>query len=195
MLTSILIRNKAFFLLIFNQIQNVIDYKYNFKYINIGFSKDDQDTNLLNCNILMTPFPSQSVGVEVEGTNTSGNLGVSGYLSYLHRNIFSNAEQLKIRIKGGLEAQQTNSVSDDSNPDGLNIFNTVEYGIESSLTFQDLILPSRLSEKILRKFNQPKTSVNYIMNYQNRPDFERFLINSSMAAFFALMTLFFAAFD
>lgn len=156
----------------------------NFKYINIGFSKDDQDTNLLNCNILMTPFPSQSVGVEVEGTNTSGNLGISGYLSYLHRNIFSNAEQLKIRIKGGLEAQQTNSVSDENNPDGLNIFNTVEYGIESSLTFQDLILPSGLSEKILRKFNRPKTSVNYIMNYQNRPDFERFLVNSSMAYIF-----------
>jgi outer membrane protein assembly factor BamA len=156
----------------------------NFKYINIGFSKDDQDTNLLNCNILMTPFPSQSVGVEVEGTNTSGNLGVSGYLSYLHRNIFNNAEQLKIRIKGGLEAQQTNSVSDQSNPDGFNIFNTVEYGIESSLTFQDLLLPSGLNEKILRKFNQPKTSFNYIMNYQNRPDFERFLINSSMAYIF-----------
>ena len=156
----------------------------NFKYINIGFSLPDADTNILNCNILMTPFPTQSVGIEVEGTNTSANLGVSGYLSYTHRNIFKHAEHLKIRLKGGVEAQQTNSSTDNSNIDGISIFNTYEYGVETSLIFQDLLLPRILREKILRTANRPKTSVNYIINLQNRPDFKRFLSNASLGYVF-----------
>ncbi len=155
----------------------------NFKYINISFAKSHYDSTILDCSILMTPFPAQSIGVEVEGTNTSGNLGISGYLSYVHRNTFGNAEEFKVRFKGGLEAQQTNSSNDASNTT-LNIFNTVEYGIETSLTFQDLILPPVLKANILRRFNRPKTSVNFILNYQNRPDFERFLTNASFGYVF-----------
>ena len=152
----------------------------NFKYINISFLPDAIDSNILNCNIAMTPFPSQTWGVEVEGTNTSGNLGISGYLSYLHRNTFHNAEEFKVRFKGGLEAQPTNTSSDGETTAVLDIFNTVEYGVETSLTFQDLILPSGLRARILRKYNRPKTSVNFILNYQNRIDFERFLTNASL---------------
>ena len=152
----------------------------NFKYINISFLADPVDSNILNCTIAMTPFPSQTWGVEVEGTNTSGNLGVSGYLSYLHRNTFSNAEEFKVRFKGGLEAQPTNTTQEGESTDVLNIFNTVEYGVETSLTFQDLILPSGLRARILRKYNRPKTSINFILNYQNRIDFERFLTNASL---------------
>ena len=156
----------------------------NFKYINIGFTLPEGDSNILNCNILMTPFPSQSIGIEIEGTNTSGNLGVSGYLNYTHRNIFKHAEHLKIRVKGGVEAQQTNSANDNSSNNAIDIFNTYEFGIETSIIFQDLLLPHRLREKILRKFNRPKTSLNYIINIQNRPDFKRFLSNASMGYLF-----------
>ncbi len=153
----------------------------NFKYINIGFAKSPIDSNTLNCNILMSPFPTQSVGVEMEGTNTSGNLGVSGYLSYLHRNTFGNAEEFKVRFKGGVEAQQVNSTNVDESGNKLNVFNTVEFGVETSLTFQDLILTHGLKSRILKRFNRPKTSLNFIMNYQNRPDFERFLTNASLS--------------
>ena len=153
----------------------------NFKYINIGFAKSPLDSNTLNCNILMSPFPAQSVGVEIEGTNTSGNLGVSGYLSYLHRNTFGNAEEFKVRFKGGVEAQQVNSTSEQDITDGINVFNTKEFGVETSLTFQDLILTHGLKSRILKRFNRPKTSLNFIMNYQKRPDFERFLTNASLS--------------
>jgi outer membrane protein assembly factor BamA len=152
----------------------------NFKYINIGFAKSALDSNTLNCNILMSPFPTQSIGVEMEGTNTSGNLGVSGYLNYLHRNTFGNAEEFKVRFKGGVEAQQTNTVEEDATNGALDVFNTKEFGVETSLTFQDLILTHGLKARILKRFNRPKTSLNFIINYQNRPDFERFLTNASI---------------
>ena len=152
----------------------------NFKYINIGFSLPNPDTNILNCSILMTPFPTQSVGVEIEGTNTSGNLGVSGYLSYTHRNVFKHAEHLKIRLKGGVEAQQVSSPDDKTAIDGISFFNTYEYGIETSLIFQELLLPQRLRVNLLKNFNRPKSSINYILNFQKRPDFTRFLSNASL---------------
>lgn len=149
----------------------------NFKYINISYSQPQKDTNVLDCSIMMTPFPKQSFGVEVEGTNTAGNLGISGYVSYNNRNIFRKAENFRIRLKGGVEAQRTNSASAEVNE---GIFNTIEYGVETSLIFQNLLLPSGWRAKILREFNQPKTSLNLIYNYQNRPDFERFLVNTSL---------------
>jgi len=154
----------------------------NFSYINIGFIPDLLDSTVLNCNILMTPMPSQSVGTELEGTNSSSNLGFSGYLNYLHRNVFGGAEELKIRFKGGVEAQQTNS--EDPNETNSGLINTVEYGGEASLIFQELKLPYKLRTKILKKFNRPKTSLNFIINYQNRPDFERRLMNVSLGYFF-----------
>lgn len=152
----------------------------NFSYINIGFIPDPLDSNILDCNILMTPLASQSVGTELEGTHSDGNLGFSGYLTYQHRNVFGGAEAFRFRIKGGAEAQQTNTSGQALN-DGL--FNTLELGGEASLIFQKLILPKRWQSNILKSFNRPKTSVNFIINYQDRPDFERGLINTSMGLF------------
>ncbi|MFT6802506.1 MAG: outer membrane protein assembly factor BamA [Salibacteraceae bacterium] len=152
----------------------------NFSYINIGFLPDANNPDILNCNILMTPLPSQSIGIETEGTTSSGNLGVSGYLNYTHRNLFGNAEEFKIRLKGGVEAQQTNSNTDDENK----AFNTIEWGAETSIIFQELILPYGIKSTILKKFNRPKTSVNFIINYQQRPDFTRRLIHISTGYFF-----------
>ncbi len=154
----------------------------NFKYINIGFSTNDVDSNILDCTISMTPFPKQTIGFEVEGTNSSSNLGVSGYLTYMHRNMFRNSTQLRVRLKGGLEAQQTNSASTDATDNSL--INTKELGIETMLTFQDLIAPRFIREKILKNFNRPKTSLTLLYNYQNRPDFERYLNNASIGYFF-----------
>ena len=157
----------------------------NFSYINIGFLPDPADSSILNCNILMTPLASQSIGLEVEGTNTSGNLGVSGYLSYLHRNLFGNAEEFKVRLKGGVEAQQTNSSTSSQGAAENSPFNTVEWGLETSLIFQELILPYGIKSRILKSFNRPKTSLNLIINYQNRPDFLRRLTNFSTGYFFS----------
>ena len=152
----------------------------NFSYINIGFIPNHLDSNVLDCSILMTPLASQSVGTELEGTHSDGNLGFSGYLTYQHRNIFGGAEAFRIRIKGGAEAQQTNT-SDETTKQGL--FNTLELGGETSLIFQKLVLPKRWQSSILKSFNRPKTSVNFVINYQTRPDFTRGLINTSMGLF------------
>ncbi|MGB0806909.1 MAG: BamA/TamA family outer membrane protein [Salibacteraceae bacterium] len=153
----------------------------NFSYINIGFSPDETDSTTMNCNIQMSPLPSQTVGVELEGTNTGQNLGVSGYLTYSHKNLFGSAEELITRIKGGFESQYTDYEYESN---GLFGTNTTEYGFETSLIFQNLLVWPSLSHKILQRFNRPKTSLNFIFNDQKRPDFTRRLTNLSLAYFF-----------
>lgn len=161
----------------------------NFKFINIQYEKGD-DPNTLNCKINMTPFPRQSLGLEGEGTNSQGNLGISGYLSYNNRNTFGGAEQLLIRLKGGLEAQQTNVVSSgEANPTNtFDVFNTVEYGLETSILLPDLLLVRQRSRSSIPKYRVPRTSLNLLFNFQNRPDFVRTLINTSLKYSFELNT-------
>jgi len=161
----------------------------NFKFISIQYEKGDEP-NTLNCRINMTPFPRQSLGVEGEGTNSQGNLGISGYLSYNNKNTFGGAEQLLIRLKGGLEAQQTNTFSSgEANPTNtFDVFNTVEYGLETSILLPDLLLVRQRSRSSIPKYRVPKTSLNLIFNFQNRPDFVRTLINTSLKYSFQLNT-------
>lgn len=145
----------------------------NFSYINLGFNPNAKDSTILDCKILMSPISSQTIGIEAEGTH-NGSPGVAGYLSYTHRNLFGSFESLKIRFKGGFELQQGGYAYTENN---LFEDNTIEYGVETSLIFQELWLPRGLSQRILKRFNRPKTGLNFVFNNQKRPDFKRKLLN------------------
>lgn len=156
----------------------------NFRFINIRFEEVTGDSAMLNCYINLTPVVKLAAGAELEGTNTGGNLGLSGNLNYTNRNTFGSAEILNIRLRGGLEAQQTN-VPDQEIQDrstlGVSLFNTIEYGIESSLTVPTLVLPSKVKGDRIPRYNRPTTSVNLAFNHQNRPDFTRNFLNASIS--------------
>jgi outer membrane translocation and assembly module TamA len=172
--------------------QEVQEYTYrrlnalkNFKFINIKYIQ--RSDNTLDCYINMSPSLPQSLAIESEGTNTGGNLGVAGNLSYTHRNIFRGTESLNIRLRGGFESQPTSntggSVQDESavNIGDVSLFNTIEYGIDFSLNIPELLIPKKVSSFSLPKYNNPKTIFNLNFNFQQRPDYTRSLINSSMA--------------
>lgn len=138
-----------------------------FRFINIYFQeeKSEVDSFLLNCFIDLAPLSRQLVSFDLEGTNTSGNLGVAGNVNYTHRNLFRGAEIFQLNVKGALERQQT-VISDESSD-----FNTREFGVETSLTVPKLIGPGVL-------FNvfgsvSPKTFISLGYNYQRRPDYTR----------------------
>jgi outer membrane protein assembly factor BamA len=108
----------------------------------------------------------QSTSFDVEGTNTSGNLGVAGNINYQHRNLFSGAEILQINLRGAIE-RVANSESD--------YFNTRELGIESSITIPKLLGPG----SFIRSFKavQPKTVFTLGYNFQRRPEYTRTISN------------------
>ncbi|MGD1845202.1 MAG: BamA/TamA family outer membrane protein [Salibacteraceae bacterium] len=154
-----------------------------FKFINIRYERVGE--NQLDCIIRLTPSPRQAVTLEAEGTNQQGNLGIAGSAIYLNKNSFKGAEALEFRLKGGLEAQQIANddeplPEDDANTDEGTVertveeftpFNTIEIGSEIKLAIPDLFLAKRYLTKLA--YTQPRTEINVVYNFQNRPTFSR----------------------
>jgi outer membrane protein assembly factor BamA len=150
------------------QLQNVDDtYKRlselkTFKSVKIIFSK--KDSIYLDCYIQLSPVYKQSVTIETEGTNTSGNLGVSGSLIFQNRNLLQGAEQ---------RLANTSSQNLTSNARG---FNTIEFGPELNIYIPRFLVPFKVSAS---KRSNPKTVFTSALNYQQRPDYTRTITNFS----------------
>jgi outer membrane protein assembly factor BamA len=141
-----------------------------FRYVDIRFRKKESGNgDSLDCLINLAPMAKQSISFDVEGTNTSGNLGVAGNLNFQHRNLFRNAEIFRINLKGAMERQQwvENNV--------LNDFNTREAGVEASLTIPRLLGPGNWFRYFDRYLPQTVFTLGY--NFQDRPDYTRTISN------------------
>jgi outer membrane protein assembly factor BamA len=144
-----------------------------FRMVNLNFdivdSLGNDSIGVLDSRFQLSPLPRQGFSVDLEGTNSSGNLGVAGNLNYQHRNLFRGAEILNITIKGAFERQQAVMNGSDLN------FNTHEYGVEGSLTLPKFLSP--VQGKNFFNFQVPQTSFTLGYNYQRRPDYTRTITN------------------
>jgi outer membrane protein assembly factor BamA len=144
-----------------------------FKLINISFAETNallgDSIPLLDCRMQLSPLPRQNFSVDVEGTNSSGNLGVAGNLNYQQRNVFGGAEVFDIQLRGARERQQT--LIDNSSFN----FNTQEFGVEASLTIPKFM--SFIKGKRMFSYQIPETKFSVGYNYQNRPDYTRTITN------------------
>lgn len=125
----------------------------------------------LNSRVQLRNSKLNRFSAEVEGTNSSGDLGIRGNLVFFNKNIFKRAEVLRIRLKGGLEAQTVSDPTEESS----GLFNTFEAGIDGTIFFPRFISPIRLN-----RFNQkyiPNTNLNFGFNYQRRPYYSRNITN------------------
>ncbi|MBU0763650.1 MAG: BamA/TamA family outer membrane protein [Bacteroidetes bacterium] len=155
-----------------------------FKLTNILFeeSENGAETDVLDCHIQLTPFTSQSHTVELEGTNTSGNLGVAANFKYQHKNLFRGAELFEVKFKGAMEAQT--KIVESSSDGGVTEylpFNTIELGPESSLRFPKILLPFKLAA--FTRAYHPKTTVSSAYNYQRRPEYSRTILTGKIGYF------------
>ncbi len=146
----------------------------NINFDTVGTFKSTQpDQQYLNAYLLMQDNKLNRFSAELEGTNSSGDLGIRGNLVFLNRNIFRRAEVLRIRIKGGTEAQTISEADGDASSSTL--FNTYEAGIDGTIFFPRFIFPIRLD-----KFNQryiPNSNINFGYNYQLRTNYSRNITN------------------
>ncbi|MFO7754964.1 MAG: BamA/TamA family outer membrane protein [Bacteroidales bacterium] len=146
-----------------------------FRLVDINYNrlegvKDWEESELpLNCVIRLTPVISQEFRVELEGTNSAGNLGGAVNFVYQHRNLFRGAERLNIKLKGAYEALSEQVSGSRS---------TQEYGLETVLTLPRFLLPFLESEKFIKEYN-PKTLINLAYNYQKMPVYTRTVANAS----------------
>jgi outer membrane protein assembly factor BamA len=151
-----------------------------FGYTSIEFKPSQQpeghsggDKNFLNCEINLTRKPVQSFSIEAEGTTSGGKLGMAGNLVYKNLNIFRGGEVLTLKLSGGLEWQQGGGKRNDV----FLFFNTIETGAEAYIDFPKFLLP--VSQDKIPKLLKPKTSIRVGINYQNRPDYKRYISNLS----------------
>lgn len=124
------------------------------------------DTGFVDAYILLSPNRSQSVSLELEGTNSEGDLGVAASVNYTHRNAGKGSETFNARLRGSYQAIN-------GHIDGFIHNRFMEYGLETSLTFPKFKAPL-LREKFKRRI-KASTELHLSLNYQERPEFTRII--------------------
>lgn len=142
-----------------------------YKQINIEF-EPSQWRDSINCNIYLNPNMIQEGVFEVEGTNSSGNIGAGASVTYRHKNFFHGAETFDLTL--GLNLESQNDLSENQMKLHLN---TQEYSLETKLFIPRLLSPD-FFKKYARKYT-PKTYFSLGFNYRQRPDYTRSVINAT----------------
>ena len=70
----------------------------------IRFSEVGEDSDELDCDISLFSGKPQSISLDVEGTNSNGDLGFALNLGYAHKNIFRGSEVLNINARYAQES-------------------------------------------------------------------------------------------
>ncbi len=155
-----------------NSVNNTYKALNNLKIFNLNkidfnpVESDNDRVNLLNCDITLNRSKLNYYNIQLEGTNSSGDLGILGSLTYRNKNIFRGSEIFNISLKAGTQMQ---SVFDtDGN---TSLFNTKEFGIESSIYFPKFLSPIPLTSFAIEY--QPRTTLTLGYNIQVRSIYTR----------------------
>ncbi len=138
------------------------------KYVSIQLKPevDADGREVLNAYILLDRTRNQGVTLELEGTNSEGDLGFGVGVTYQHRNLGHGAQLLTTKLR-------TNYESLSGHFDGLLHNRYSEYAAEVGLTF-----PKFLAPFLQRDFKQrvrATTELDVSFNYQERPEYTRII--------------------
>ncbi|MBN1925320.1 MAG: BamA/TamA family outer membrane protein [Prolixibacteraceae bacterium] len=145
-----------------------------FKYVNIQFADikgPDSTKGYLSGKVFLPMQVKQNYSVDIEGTNTSGNLGIAGNIKYQHRNLFRGAEIFDLSFRGATERQVR--IIDERSIE----FNMLELGGEAKLTVPGFWFP--VDEHKFNLYSMPFTRFSMAYNYQERPDYTRSILNAT----------------
>ena len=142
---------------------------------NISFdtvASGNDSVKLMNCTVTLQKSKIHHYNIQLEGTNSGGDLGALGSVSYRNNNIFRGSEVLRITLRGGFQAQRVENYIID---EGL--FNTKEFGAEASIMFPRFLSPVSL-HRFVSEY-QPKTMLSTGYNMQIRPLYDRYIMTAS----------------
>ncbi|MDY5947332.1 MAG: BamA/TamA family outer membrane protein [Prevotella sp.] len=138
------------------------------RYTNIRFT-ELPDTALLDCNIQVSMNKPNSISFKPEGTNTAGDLGAAGTLTYENRNIFHGSEVFSLQARAAFEAI--------TGLEGYQNQDYEEYGLESKILFPRFLAP--FLSRSFRRNSSAKSELAVSYNLQNRPEFHRRVFTST----------------
>ena len=135
-------------------------------HVNIRYDEfEENDTLKLNVSILTSPAKIQGFGVEIEGTNSAGDLGFASSLNYQHRNLFKGSELFSAKIKGAYESLSIDEVGQG---------NYWEFAGETSILFPSFLFPASQS---FRDRIRATTELKISYNQQRRPEYQRAILS------------------
>ena len=126
------------------------------------------DTMRLLARVLTVAAAPQGFGLELEGTNSGGDLGFASALSYRHRNLLRGSELLTTRVRGAYEA-----ISGGDRGSGWG--NYWEFAAEASIHFPTFLLPFTTYD--FRRRMRATTEFKLSYDQQRRPEYRRAIIS------------------
>lgn len=151
-----------------------------FRNVTIQFLQSQNQADELECYIICAPVLRQALTAETEGTNTSGNFGISGSLVYQNRNLFRGGEVLEFKVEGSVLAQKSLNTVDSvsaSGKDQNRLFNTFQFGPEVTFSIPRAYFP--FSVLPFTKEMMPRTYLKTSLSFQSSLDYDRNIINVS----------------
>lgn len=127
---------------------------------------EENDTLKLNCIIQTSPSKTQGFGIDIEGTNSAGDLGFASSLNYQHRNLFKGSENFTAKIRGAYESLGSHDNS---------IGNYWEIGAETGITFPRFLFP--FVNKNVAKRLKATTEFKASYSFQTRPEYQRAILS------------------
>lgn len=142
------------------------------KFINIEMvpAGHTGDTGLLDAVIHLSRNKKQSISVELEGTNSEGDLGFGAGLTYQHRNLTKNSELLTAKFRASYESLSGNF-------EGLINKRYTEYAGEVGITFPKFECP--FLSKGFKQRRLASTEFALSFNYQERPEYTRIIAGAA----------------
>jgi len=143
------------------------------KFINIELSRTGSDTDgnaMLDAYVYLSRNKKQSVAVELEGTNSEGDLGFGLGLTYQHRNLAKGSELLTTKFRASYESLSGNF-------DGLINDRYSEYAAEVGITFPQFKCP--FLSKSFKQRILASTEFALSFNYQERPEYTRIIAGAA----------------
>ena len=137
-----------------------------FNGVNISLTPRDT-ADIVDCDISLTRSRMQGFKVNLEGsTNSSGLVGISPQLSYFHKNIFHGGQWLNLSFIGNFQFKYDNRY-----------VRSNETGVAGSISFPEFLgLPNTL----FKGPNIPRTEVAASYTYQDRPEYTRKTLSTSL---------------
>ena len=142
------------------------------KFINIEMEPVGSigDIGLLDAYIYLARNKKQSASVELEGTNSEGDLGFGVGLTYQHRNLAKGSELLTAKFRASYESLSGNF-------EGLINNRYTEFAGEVGITFPKFECP--FLSKSFKQRLLASTEFAVSANYQERPEYTRIIFGTA----------------
>ncbi len=142
------------------------------KFINIEMEPVARigDEVWLNAVIRMSKNRKQGITVEVEGTNSEGDLGFGAGVTYQHRNLAKNSDLLTAKLRGAYESLSGNF-------DGLINDHYTEIAGEIGITFPKFEAPFLSKSFKQRQLATTEFALSFV--HQERPEYTRIIAGAA----------------